>query len=115
VAKLLVVVLIGIGTLLGGTAGVLLNNQGEAVLRTVMGSLLLLWGLTSLFRLAAFGATSATESRIRSASGGAGMVLLGAAQLASDPYLRAGLGIAGIAVAIFVLIGRPKSLLRRHG
>lgn len=108
--KLIVVACIAIPVLAGGAAAVMLARQGEPVLRSAMGSLLLLWGLSSLFRLAAFGPGSAAENRSRSAAVGAGMVLLGAAQLAFDFYLRVGLGFAGVLVAVVVLIGRPKSL-----
>jgi len=114
VKQSVVAVYFAIGTLAGGAAAVLLlANRGELILRSVTGLILLLWGLSSLFRLAAFGPSAPAETRGKGAMVGAGMVLLGAAQLASDAYLKAGLGIAGIAVAVFVLVGRPKSLLRR--
>jgi hypothetical protein len=107
------VVVFAIGTLTGGAVGVLLAKQGEPVLRSVTGSIFLLWGLSWLFRLAAFGPSAAAGNRVRGALAGAGMVLLGAAQLVSDAYVSSGLAVAGLAVAIVVLIGRPRSLLRR--
>lgn len=85
----------------------------DPILRIGLGVLMLLLGLQSLFRLAAFGPRTLTSNRVKESLAGCALVLLGAAQMASNRYVMLAMGVTGLLCAIAMALGRPKRLFAR--
>ena len=85
----------------------------DQYLKIGLGLMMLLLGLNTLFRLAAFGPAPTTRNRVRDSLGGCAMVLIGVGQLAGNRYVTFGLAVIGLVCAVATATGRPRRLLAR--